>query len=82
MAVFTAKDKIQELKDKSANALSIFRKTVSDLNGVNNSITSEIKDRESKIVALKDECTSLSGIQSENTQFITKINEFLGTPNS
>jgi hypothetical protein len=82
MAVFTAKDKIQEIKDKSANALSIFRKTVSDLNGVNTSIQTEIKDRESKIVVLKDECTILNEVQAENTQFITKINEFLGTPKS
>ena len=82
MAIFTTKDKIQELMDKSASALSIFIKTVSDLSEINNSITSEIKDRESKIVALEDECTALSEIQSENTQFITKINEFLGTPNS
>lgn len=81
MRLFTA-DKIEEIKKKSANALSVFRKTVSDLAEVNSAIESEIKSREEEIVVLQKECGTLNEVKQENTQFIVKINEFLGTPNS
>lgn len=81
MGLFTA-DKIEEIKKKSANALSVFRKTVLDLAEVNSAIESEIKSREEEIVVLQKECGTLNEVKQENTQFIVKINEFLGTPNS
>ena len=81
MGLFTA-DKIEEIKKKSANALSVFRKTVSDLVEVNSAIESEIKSKEEEIVVLQKECGTLNEVKQENTQFIVKINEFLGTPNS
>ncbi len=81
MRLFTA-DKIEEIKKKSANALSVFRKTVSDLVEINSAIESEIKTREDEIVVLQKECGTLNEVKQENTQFIVKINEFLGTPNS
>ena len=81
MGLFTA-DKIEEIKKKSANALSVFRKTVSDLVEVNSAIESEIKSRDEEIVVLQKECGTLNEVKQENTQFIVKINEFLGTPNS
>lgn len=80
MGLFTA-DRIEEIKKKSANALSVFRKTVSDLAEVN-SAKSEIKTREEEIVVLQKECGTLNEVKQENTQFIVKINEFLGTNNS
>ena len=60
----------------------MFRKTVSDLAEVNSAIESEIKSREEEIVVLQKECGTLNEVKQENTQFIVKINEFLGTPNS
>jgi Sec-independent protein translocase protein TatA len=78
MGLFTT-DRIEEIKKKSANALSVFRKTVSDLAEVNSAIESEIKTREQEIVVLQTECETLTTVKQENTQFIVKINEFLGT---
>lgn len=57
-------------------------KTVSDLAEVNSAIESEIKTREEEIVVLQKECGTLNEVKQENTQFIVKINEFLGTNNS
>lgn len=62
MGLFTA-DKIEEIKKKSANALSVFRKTVSDLVEVNSAIESEIKSREEEIVVLQKECGTLNEVK-------------------
>lgn len=69
--------KIQQIQKKSDNAISVFRKTVSDLTSVNDQIDDEIFARQAQINKLRDEKDDLIAISDENERFIDKITEFL-----
>lgn len=69
--------KIQQIQKKSDNAISVFRKTVSDLTSVNDQIDDEIFARQAQINKLRDEKDDLIAINDENERFIDKITEFL-----
>lgn len=72
------KNTVASLTQKSANAISVFQKTVSDLATVNETIESEVNARQSKINDLRDEQLELSAVAETNQRFIKKLNEFLG----
>ena len=78
MALFTTTDKIGSLKKKSEDALGVFRKTVADLSSVQDEIHKEEEIRINKIAELETEMAVLATQKKENSQFIDKINEFLG----
>ena len=80
-SIFTKKtiivDKIQQLKDKSNNALAVFRQTLVSLSDANQEIDVEIDVRVKQIEALEKENSVLNEVKNENDKFIGKINEFL-----
>lgn len=67
------------LRKKSANALSVFRKTLVDLASVNQEIDKEVETKETQISKLNEEVKEFKTIKSENSVFISKINSFLQT---
>ena len=81
MSLFTTKDKITLLKEKSSNAIGIFQKTVSDLTSINLEIESEQKSVADEIAILKQKEDVLKKQKQDNESFINNINQFLGLNN-
>ena len=75
--MFTS-NKLQSIKTKSAAAIGVFQKTVSDLAAVNKEIDAETERRQKQIDTLKAEQIELDTVALQNSKFIGKLNEFLG----
>ena len=72
------KTKLQKIREQSSAAISVFQKTVSDLALANDEIVKEDGLRVKQIDKLQGERNALASIKRQNTQFINKLNEFLG----
>ena len=70
-------NKVANLQKKSESALSVFRRTISDLSFVNEEINEEQEVRKQKIKDLETEHELLETQRAENATFISKIGEFL-----
>lgn len=84
MSIFSSTtDKVTLLKQKSSNAIGVFKRTIADLASVNSEIVKEQEQRQATIDQLQREKEILNVQLVENETFIGKINEFLGiTSNS
>ncbi len=68
---------IEQLQNKSKNALDIFTKTVNDLVAINVEVRQEVKTRDEKINVLIDEKNTLIDVITENEKVISKIQNIL-----
>lgn len=71
------KNSVQSFKSASDNILSIFTKTVNDLNNVNFKINDNIAIKNIKITKLAEENVALLDIRTSNDKMINKLNEIL-----
>ena len=78
MNLFETKDKVESLKRKSGEAISVFKRTIADLSSVNKEIEQAQEEKEQQINLLQSEVGELQGVRDENSLFISKINDFLG----
>ncbi len=70
-------NKLESLKNKSANALSIFTKTVEDLKNINESIKMEIQKNTDQINVLEAENHEYDNQRNSNVNIINKIENIL-----
>ena len=70
--------KLEQLKQKSAGAIVVFKTTVQSLKSVNDEIVGELDSVEVELAKLKETKIALSAQAKENEGFVNKINEFLG----
>lgn len=80
MNIFATKtvNRVEALRTKSSNAISVFKKTVTDLASANNQILQEERNRKAQKEKLDEEINELKTIRKENTAIIDKVNEFFG----
>lgn len=73
-----AKQTVTTLKAKSEKALGVFKQTISDLTTVNEQLAVEKQNRIDEQKRLGQEISEIDAQQSENANFIAKVNDFLG----
>lgn len=71
-------NKLASIRSKSAKAISVFQKTVSDLTLANEEIDKARAVRAEKVVKIEKELDELATIRQQNSAFIGKLNDFLG----
>lgn len=76
--MFQKTNQIQQLKNRSQQALGVFRSTVASLASINDAIVTEQTSRKATIEQLNEEVAVLEEQRTENAKFIGKINDFLG----
>lgn len=68
-------DKIVALQKKSADALSIFRQSITALESANKELRFEKTLQLEKKALIEEKLNSLSALEQENTKFVNKISQ-------
>ena len=71
------KSRLATLSMRSEDAIGVFTKTVNKLKGINQELVDEQESKRLEARLLNDEIDELSKVETQNKQFISKIEAFL-----
>jgi len=77
MALFSGNGIVDKLKQRSEAALSMFRKTIVELEDINEEIGTEVEFKETQITSLQKAVHSLNEQAGDNDKIIKNIKKIL-----